>query len=197
MKQNNLSTLCLSSRCLGLLTLWCCLIAQFSLSSANADVVRYTDQAGKTHYVDNPEKVPDEYKNQLETQKPLPKIGKIERGKGYDREGEGESSGEGKAEESVQGDAQDSDAGQQPTKASGKRNQKVEIFVTDWCPYCRQLENFLKKKQVRFTRYDIEKNAKGKKIYEEIGGTTIPVLRIGSKVLEGFDPEEIEAELGL
>lgn len=186
MRRNTLSTLCL-------LTAWCCLVTQFTLSSANADVVRYTDQAGKTHYVDNPEKVPDEYKNQLETQKPLPKIGKIERGKGYDREGEGGST----AEESVQGNAQDSDAETQPTKASAKRNQKVEIFVTDWCPYCRQLENFLKKKQVRFTRYDIEKNAKGKRIYEEIGGTAIPVMRIGSKVLDGFDPEAIEAELGL
>lgn len=73
--------------------------------------------------------------------------------------------------------------------------KKVEIFITDWCPYCRQLETFLKSKKIAYERYDIEKNFAGKKKYKSLGGEGVPLVLIGSKVIKGFDPDAIQAEL--
>ena len=67
----------------------------------------------------------------------------------------------------------------------------VEVFVTSWCPYCNQLESFLKKENIPYTRYDVERDAKGAEIFEKIGGAGVPVARVGNKVIHGYDPERI------
>ena len=72
---------------------------------------------------------------------------------------------------------------------------RVEIFVTSWCPYCRRLESFLKQSRIDYTRYDVEADAKGAQIFEELGGTGVPVARVGKKVIYGSDPERIIAAL--
>lgn len=71
---------------------------------------------------------------------------------------------------------------------------QVDIFVTSWCPYCRQLEAFLKKNRVEYTRYDVD-IPQAAEIFEKIGGTGVPVTRIGKKVIHGYDPYEIMAAL--
>jgi len=75
------------------------------------------------------------------------------------------------------------------------QDKKVDVFVTSWCPYCTKLEKFLKKKHIEYKRYDVERDAKGKRIFDEIGGEGIPVTRVGSAVVHGYDPDGIMAEL--
>ncbi len=75
------------------------------------------------------------------------------------------------------------------------QNTKVEIFVTSWCPYCRKLETFLKKNQIVYTRYDVETDAKGAEIFERLGGSGVPMSRVGKEVIHGYDPEGILAAL--
>jgi glutaredoxin len=72
---------------------------------------------------------------------------------------------------------------------------KVDIFVTSWCPYCSKLESFLKKRDVDYTRWDIEKDAKGARLFADLGGEGVPVARIGDRVVHGYDPAEIESAL--
>ena len=67
----------------------------------------------------------------------------------------------------------------------------VEIFVTSWCPYCKKLESFLKKNNIPYTRYDVEADAKGAEIFDKIGGTGVPVTRVGNEVIHGYDPDRI------
>ena len=57
--------------------------------------------------------------------------------------------------------------------------KKVEIFVTSWCPYCRKLEAFLKQSQIEYTRYDVEKDEKGARLFEDLGGEGVPLVRVG------------------
>lgn len=75
------------------------------------------------------------------------------------------------------------------------QDKKVDVFVTSWCPYCTKLEKFLKKKDIEYTRYDVENNLDGRRIFDEIGGEGIPVTRIGSAVVHGYDPDGIMAEI--
>ena len=78
---------------------------------------------------------------------------------------------------------------------AAEKSPKVEIFVTAWCPYCRHLESFLKENGIEYTRYDIEKDERGARIYEEIGGAGVPVSRIGKKIVHGYDPDAIQTAL--
>ena len=82
-------------------------------------------------------------------------------------------------------------AAETPGAAPSGLSGKVEIFVTSWCPYCRKLESFLKSHDIPYTRYDIEADAKGAQIFDKIGGTGVPVSRVGNEVIHGYDPERI------
>ncbi len=81
-----------------------------------------------------------------------------------------------------------------PAASSDAPSKKVEVFVTDWCGYCRKLESFLKKNNIEFTRYNVEKDIKGKLLYSQIKGANgVPVTRIGDEIVYGYDPDAILA----
>jgi glutaredoxin len=82
--------------------------------------------------------------------------------------------------------------------AAAQEFPRVELFLTDWCPYCRKLEAFLKANGVPYERKNIEKDASFKAEYAKLGGGGIPITRIGGKeVVRGFSPERIGQALGL
>ena len=71
-------------------------------------------------------------------------------------------------------------------------DKKVEVFVTDWCPFCQRLEKFLKSKGIPYIRHNIDTDSEGAKIHQEISKNRgIPVTRIGSTVIQGYSPKEI------
>jgi glutaredoxin len=77
-------------------------------------------------------------------------------------------------------------------KAKNNRNcPTVEIFVTSWCGYCKMMEKALDKKGVAYTTFDIEKNDRAAKIYRDLGGRGVPLVRVGSKVVYGYDPDTV------
>lgn len=132
-----------------------------------ADVLRYTDEAGRTHYVESLDKVPERFRSQLKDAKPLPGISK--------------------APNVTYTNTYLAKAKREPAG-----HKRVEIFVTSWCPYCQKLEAYLKDKHISFTKYDIEKDSQGRKIHTQLGGGGVPVIRVGSKVLHGFNPIELD-----
>jgi glutaredoxin len=72
-----------------------------------------------------------------------------------------------------------------------KSPKNVEIFVTSWCGYCKKLEKFLKVHDIPYTRYDIEANPQAAEAYRSMGGTGVPVTRIGTDIVYGYDPDRI------
>lgn len=67
----------------------------------------------------------------------------------------------------------------------------VEMFVTSWCGYCKMLERILDKKGISYTTYDIEKDDSAARIFHKLGGRGVPLIRVGSKVVYGYDPETV------
>ncbi len=134
-----------------------------------ADVLRYKDKQGRSHYVNSVEMVPERYRDQLENQSPLPSISKSE---------------------SVEFDGV-------PAAQSSKK--KVEIFVTSWCGYCRRMEAFLKANNVDFVKTDIEKDTAGMMRYVELFGSGggVPGFSYGKEKFLGFDKARISKILGL
>lgn len=82
------------------------------------------------------------------------------------------------------------DAGAAKTK-SARSCPTVEIFVTSWCGYCKMMEQALDKKGIAYTTYDVEKDDRAAKIYRDLHGRGVPLVRVGSKVVYGYDPDTV------
>ena len=148
-----------------------CLLLLFVFAAppvALADIVQYTDADGRTHFVDSEKKVPDAYRDQLRAQPALPTISRVKPGreKLYEKERYAPP----------------------PSRAS------VELFVAEWCGYCRKLEDYLNKKGVRYTAYDIDKDPRRRKEYKTLG-SGLPITRIGETIIQGYNPEAIDSAL--
>ena len=72
-----------------------------------------------------------------------------------------------------------------------KGPDKVDLYLTSWCPYCRKLENFLNDHHIVYTRHDIEADPASAEEFGDLGGEGVPLTRIGNKVIYGYDPEKV------
>jgi glutaredoxin len=89
-------------------------------------------------------------------------------------------------------------ANSETSVAASRQQALVEVFVTDWCPYCQRLEAFLKQNKVAYQRKNIEQSAEARAEHQALGGGGIPVTRInGREVIRGFKPDAIARAIGL
>lgn len=90
----------------------------------------------------------------------------------------------------------------EPKKEERKEEQKkdvrneeksVEIYVRAWCGYCRKLEKFLKENNIEYKRFDLDKDSEALDTFNRLGGKGVPLIRVGSKVIKGYNPDAILA----
>ncbi len=141
---------------------------------AYAEFYHYIDSNGTVHCVDNISSVPEQYRTQLKNAESLSDISVV----------------------GVPGPAGDeppsiNHAAGRPEKTTLQYNGTVDIFVTSWCGYCKQLERFLDSKGIHYTAYDIEKDGSALKQYKALGRRGVPVTRIGASVVSGYNPDAI------
>lgn len=63
---------------------------------------------------------------------------------------------------------------------------KVIMYSTSWCGYCKKAKRYFNKKNIQFTEYDIEKNARAKRQYKRLNGKGVPLILVGKKRMNGF-----------
>jgi glutaredoxin len=96
-----------------------------------------------------------------------------------------------------------------PEDQVGKRNQvqgarvkqrradnHVELYITSWCPYCKQAMDFFRSRGIAVTVYDIEKDrdaAARKKQLDGKGG--VPFAVINGKYISGYAPSQYTSAL--
>jgi glutaredoxin-like YruB-family protein len=78
------------------------------------------------------------------------------------------------------------------TASSGRFDGVIEMFVTDWCGYCKKAKKYMDSKGIRYVAYDIEKDSAAKSRFEGLGGRGVPLILIGSHRMSGFSPEALE-----
>lgn len=86
-----------------------------------------------------------------------------------------------------------------PLPAGSKR---VEMYSTPGCPYCRRAREWMTKLGIPYVDHNIEEDqAAARWVLQNTGSTSVPVFRIGSRVLQGFDQgalrRAVQEELGL
>ena len=78
-----------------------------------------------------------------------------------------------------------------------RRSQRVVMYSTAWCGYCKKARAFFRKNRIFFSEYDIEKSAKAKRDHERHGGGGVPLILVGKKKVRGFDQATLTRLLGL
>ncbi len=82
-------------------------------------------------------------------------------------------------------------SGRREKAASPSDTSQVELYMTQWCPYCRKMEAFLKQNGISYRRYNIEFDQAARRRYERLGGRGVPLLKVGSYTIRGYDPQAV------
>jgi glutaredoxin len=141
------------------------LLAAALCTAAGAQVFKWTDAAGKTHYGDRP---PEEAKKQELRIRATSFDGPVE-----------VRDWSAVLKRRPEGDA--------PVRSG------VTMYSTDWCGHCRNARNYFKAKGIAFTEIDVEKSESGKREFQALGGGGVPLILAGGKSMRGFSAAAFEA----
>jgi glutaredoxin 3 len=73
---------------------------------------------------------------------------------------------------------------------------RVVLFSTSTCSWCRRVKRYFKEHGVPFKEINIERDPDAARdIVRKAGQTGVPVIKIGSSWIVGFDRERIDKEL--
>ena len=145
-----------------------CLVGIACIGAASAQVYKWTDSSGKTHYGDRP---PDDVKKQEVAIRVPSYNGPVE--------------------------VVDWSAilrRKPPASAAPSRsNAGITMYSTDWCGHCRNARNYFSARQIAFKEIDVEKSDSGRKEYEALGGNGVPIIVVGDQVMRGFSAQRFES----
>ena len=71
----------------------------------------------------------------------------------------------------------------------------VLMLGADWCPSCKAATRFFVKNNINYCEYDMEKNAIGAKLFQEVNGRGVPILFIGEHRIQGFNAATVTRAL--
>jgi len=139
------------------------LILLFALTfalPAQADIYKWTDAGGKSHFSGSKPADPTSIENRTDlkakSQQPVPTDNKVQ-----------------------------------------AATPQVDLYITNWCPYCKKAMAFLRENNIAFTAYDIEQDfdaAERKKTLDpDYGG--IPLAVINGATIRGFSAGKYKAAL--
>jgi glutaredoxin 3 len=73
---------------------------------------------------------------------------------------------------------------------------KVVLFSTSTCSWCRRAKRYFRENRVPFKEINVERDQDAARdLVRKTGQTGVPVIKIGSNWIVGFDKQRIEKEL--
>ena len=76
-----------------------------------------------------------------------------------------------------------------------KKLPRVAIYTTRDCPNCRQAKAAMKQWGVPFQELDIEKNRRAAREYARLRVRTVPLIKVGERVQQGYDARRLRGLL--
>jgi glutaredoxin len=75
---------------------------------------------------------------------------------------------------------------------------EVEIYITDWCPYCAKAIKFLETNGINYVVYDVEKDREAAQRKKELSGRKgVPFAIINGKKIYGYSEASYSKALGI
>lgn len=72
------------------------------------------------------------------------------------------------------------------TDARAADEDRVVLYSTKRCGYCKQARRFLNSKNIGYTEYDVETSAKGKRDFKTLNGRGVPIILVGDQRMNGY-----------
>jgi glutaredoxin len=79
--------------------------------------------------------------------------------------------------------------------SSSAAMERVRLYTTAWCGYCKKAKAQLAARRVPFDEIDIETSQYGKREFDSLGGRGVPVILVGRQRMDGFDAAGLDAML--
>ncbi|MCB1788018.1 MAG: glutaredoxin family protein [Gammaproteobacteria bacterium] len=84
----------------------------------------------------------------------------------------------------------------QPAPEAGTAGQAdVIMYGAQWCGYCAKARALFREKRIAYFEYDIERSAEGRRQYEALRGSGVPLIVVRDQVIRGYNPRLILAAL--
>jgi len=79
-----------------------------------------------------------------------------------------------------------------------KQHEKIKIYSTPWCPYCKLAKEFMTSKGIEYEDIDVSTDTEAaQSMIKKSGQMGVPVIEIGSKIIVGFDEHKLAKVLGV
>jgi glutaredoxin len=88
--------------------------------------------------------------------------------------------------------AQKAGGGEERPSVRPRFSGTIEMYVTEWCPVCREAEKYIAGKNYSYVKYDIDKDKSARQRFTGLGGRGVPLIMIGSKKMSGFSAQQLE-----
>jgi len=72
---------------------------------------------------------------------------------------------------------------------------KVIVYSTKTCPWCKKTKEFLKANKIPFADKDVGNKKNADEMIKKSGQYGVPVTIIGKKIIVGYDIDEIKKAL--
>ena len=70
-------------------------------------------------------------------------------------------------------------------------NNEVVLYSTDWCGYCKKARKLFDDNNIKFQEFDIERSYDGRRRYDALGGSGIPLILINGDQVNGYNKAKI------
>lgn len=75
--------------------------------------------------------------------------------------------------------------------ANSRGSGKVELYMTNWCPYCQKMEKYLRENKIKYVKYNIDYDQAARARYKEMGGDGVPLVKVGDIIIRGYSPAAV------
>ncbi len=72
------------------------------------------------------------------------------------------------------------------------RSDKVVMYSTSKCGYCKKAKRYFKSKGIAYVSYDVNKSRTGKRDFKRLRGTGVPIIIVGDKRMNGFSESRFD-----
>lgn len=72
------------------------------------------------------------------------------------------------------------------------RQQEVVIYTAQWCGVCTRAKAYFAREGIPYQEYDVENDARGRRDFRRLSGTGVPIILVGDRRMDGFDPVRFE-----
>ncbi|MHA3771301.1 glutaredoxin domain-containing protein [Verrucomicrobiota bacterium sgz303538] len=80
--------------------------------------------------------------------------------------------------------------------APGSGNgQRVVMYTTARCPACKAAKQYMTKRGISYDERDVEATKSNYAEFKQLGGTGVPLILVGDKRMEGFNPRALDEML--